>query len=203
MAAPRHSGDDDRLRHTEDWDIIGPDPWVTAGAISAIAFVLTAAIFAYVGWRVRRDRPAAAIRRHDAAIQPKPQVTHIHPTDMRVRLANTGGAAVNLLILISSAPGIFSGSGALPALSASLDCRLRLVSPAPAPGADGADWQPVVLVAKDVELRWWDCIAHSRIADLGQWWTARSRELGLADWRVEESDDGLSATLIRAQPSAG
>jgi hypothetical protein len=183
--------------------VLAADPWVALGAISAIAWLLVAGVFAYVGWRIRRNAPAAAIRRHDAAIEPKPKVTHLHPTDMRVRLANTGGAAVNLIIVISSAAGTFSGGGALPGLSATLDCRLRLVSSAPVPGADGADWQPVVLVAKDVELRWWDCLTRYRIGDLGQWWATRSPELGLGEWRLEESEDGLTATLIRAEPSAG
>lgn len=137
------------------------DEWVVligtiAAVIAAIAGIV-AAIFA-----IRGDRFGRASRRHD--LQPRPKVRWLEQGQLS--FYNVGAAAHHLVWLgvargrlyaaFASLPPEFGdympiGTADLADLPGSAEDRLKSLT------------ETVVLVARDIEGRWWDCIRNERL----------------------------------------
>ena len=158
------------------------DPIADIAAVLAVIAGAVAAAFAWRGDRFSRQ-------------------THSRDVEPRVRLAqfdgehywlgNAGGAAPVVLVLIMEQDGKIQviGYTGLPAMTAAVKANWSRTIGQIAP--TGTTPRALLIAAKDVELRWWDCMAGTLIKDFTTWWSVKLQHLALPAWTVAEESGGL------------
>jgi hypothetical protein len=162
-----------------------------AGVIAAAAAIL-GALFAYRAWDTARTSEANALKRHTAGLQPRPRVQSIKQTNGGLFgvVQNAGGAADTVVIVLQHLGDYYALLTALPAHGTLENLLFRQLTAVPPghPRKEGAQ----LMVARDVEDNWWDCMTRSQPGGKWtEWATAQLEQLGLTDLRFVEIDNGI------------
>ncbi len=132
------------------------DPVADIAAILAVAAGVVAAVFAWRGDRFSRQT-------HRRDVEPRVRLAQFDGHDYW--LGNAGGAAPVVVVLVLEQDGKVPviGYTGLPAMSAGVKANwtgsLGKIKPT------GATPRAILIAAKDVELRWWDCMKGAFIKD--------------------------------------
>jgi hypothetical protein len=159
---------------------------IALAALTAL-FALWAAIFATRADRATRRSIKLASARWEASTRPVP---HVSFTDfsapgqsIQVQVENLGGTLAGCGVIVHSGDEIYAGELTLPEKAAARPISLPFIVKA---------WQrvpqprPLLLVARDIGGRCWDCLDGGKpIKDPKKWVAAKLRELrmqGMVDF---------------------
>jgi hypothetical protein len=162
------------------------DPIADIAAILAVVAGAVAAVFAWRGDRFSRQT-------HSRDVEPRVRMSQFDGHDYW--LGNAGGAAPVVLVLVLEHDGTVQviGYTGLPAMTAGVKANWTSTLGQIAPS--GTTPRAILIAAKDVELRWWDCIAGALIQDFSTWWAGQLHHLALPAWTVVEYSGGLGYKL--------
>ena len=146
-------------------------------AAAAAVFALWAAIFA-----TRADAAARkAERRWDAAVRPVPHFNFTsapavgQPIELEVE--NLGGAVAAGVIIVQHGDDLFAGELSLPDRA---QARRMLIPPVLKAWQRSGQPRTLMLVARDISGRTWDCLNGGKvIKDPKKWMAAQLREMRL------------------------
>jgi len=157
--------------------------------IASILAVLLAGLAAF--YAIRGD----LFSRESHTLDIEPRVRLAAQQGNHYELGNAGGAAPIVLILIEEPNGRVSvvGYTGLPAMATAVPTSVQTLIGQKA--ATGHAKHAILITASDVERRWWDCSASTRIENFGPWWAAQLQAFGLPAWTVTEHASGLAYTL--------
>jgi hypothetical protein len=158
------------------------DPIADIAAILAVFVAAIAAVYAWRGDRFSR-------RTHSRDVEPRVRLAQF--AGQHYWLGNAGGAAPVVLVLVLEQDGKVQviGYTGLPAMSAGVKANWTTTIGNIAP--TGATPRAILIAAKDVELRWWDCMTGALIKDFSSWWAGQLHHHGIPAWTVAEHPGGL------------
>jgi hypothetical protein len=153
---------------------------VTLAVITAL-LALWAAVFATRADRASRRAMKDADARWEATTKPVPHLTFTGPPSpnqpIEVEVQNLGGTLVAGGVIVQAADDLYAGELTMPEKSAP---RRILLQPAMKAWQRAGQPRCLLLVARDVNGRTWDCLDGNKlIKDPRKWLAAQLRELRL------------------------
>jgi hypothetical protein len=150
-------------------------------AVAAAVFALWAAVFATRADRASRRAIKLADGRWEATIRPIPRVAFVGVPSpgqpIEVDVDNLGGILAAGGIIVQAADDLYAGELSLPEKSGP---RRIVLQPAMKAWQRASQPKTLLLVARDVSGRCWDCVdGNQPIKDPRKWLAGRLRELRL------------------------
>lgn len=150
-------------------------------------FALWAAIFATRADRATRRSMKLAASRWEASTKPVPHLTYTEFTSpgqsIQVQVENLGGTLAGGGVIVQNLDELYAGELTLPEKAPSRPISLPFIVKA---WQRAAQPKPLLLVARDVSGRCWDCLDGGKeIKDPRKWLAGRLRELrmqGMVDF---------------------